>query len=219
MKQIWRNNSLSIVLFALFFIFLIGQSVSGHHYSNQELLTHGQPPESYMAYLGSGEFVEATFENWESEFLQMGALVIFTVWFRQKGALDSKKITGKEEVDTHSRYSIIHGHTVHTKLKAIGKALYANSLTIALFSLFIISFTLHALGGTAVHNQEAQMHHQEILSTWQFIRSSEFWFQSFQNWQSEFLSVGVLILFSIFLRQRYSSESKPIGSSNAQTGS
>ncbi len=219
MKRFWRDNSLSLVLFGLFFVFLIGQSVSGHHYNNQELLAHGQSAQNYAAYIQSGDFIEATFENWESEFLQMSALVLFTVWFRQKGALDSKKLRGKEAVDARSRYSVIHGHTARLKFKALGRALYTNSLTIALFSLFLISFLLHAIGGSHAYNEQAAWHHQHSLSTWQFMHTSEFWFQSFQNWQSEFLSVGVLIIFSIFLRQRYSAESKPVSSPNSQTGS
>lgn len=218
MKQFWRDNSLSIVLFGCFAVFLIGLSITGHYASNEDLQTHGQALESYSQYLRSGNFVEAVFENWESEFLQMGALVLFTIWLHQKGAPDSKKLRGKEAEDRHSRYSILHATTDQLRVKAVGKALYANSLTIALFSLFLLSFMLHAMGGVADHNQQAPYHHEQILSTWQYMRSWQFWFESFQNWQSEFLSVGVLIVFSIFLRQRYSPESKPIGDSNRHTG-
>jgi hypothetical protein len=218
MKRFWRDNSLSLVLFGFFFIFIIGQSLAGHSAHNQDLLAHGQADISYVQYLHSGNFAEAVFENWESEFLQMGALVILTIWLRQKGAADSKKIIGKEKEDSRSRYSIIHATTGHLQRKALGKAIYANSLSIALFGLFFISFIFHGLSGTARFNQQALLHHEQMLGLWQFMGTSQFWFESFQNWQSEFLSVGVLILFSVFLRQRHSPESKPVGDRNSRSG-
>jgi hypothetical protein len=219
MKKFLHDNSLSIVLFALFFLFLVGLSITGHRTENEELLSHSQPLITYLEYLRSGGFAEAVFENWESEFLQMGALVLLTIWLHQKGASDSKKLRGSEEVDTHSRYSILKATTWSNRKKAIAEGLYANSLTIVLFGLFILSFILHAVSGTSAANEEALQHGEETLSTLQYIRTSQFWFESFQNWQSEFLAVGSLIVLSIFLRQRKSPESKPVGSSNSKTGS
>lgn len=219
MKKFLHDNSLSIVLFTLFFLFLVGLSIAGHRAENEELLSHSQPFITYLEYVRSGGFVEAVFENWESEFLQMGALVLLTIWLHQKGAPDSKKIRGKEAVDTSPRYSVLHASSWRTRQKAIAEGLYANSLTIALFGLFILSFILHALGGTAAANQEALQHSGETMSVLQYVRTSQFWFESFQNWQSEFLAVGALIVLSIFLRQRKSPESKPIGDPNSKTSS
>jgi hypothetical protein len=217
MKRFWRDNSLSLVLFGCFVVFLVGLSLSGHAHENEELASHGQAAVSYLEYIRSGGFIEAVFENWESEFLQMGALVLLTIWLRQKGAPDSKKLK-KEPVDTSSRSSIIHSSGWGDRLKAAKHILYANSLTLALGFLFLLSFALHAMSGTAAYNEEAALHNETTLSVWQYIVTARFWFESFQNWQSEFLAVGALIVLSIYLRQRGSPESKPVGAPHSQTG-
>lgn len=217
-KQFLKENGLGLCMFGLFFIFTFGLSVTGYLHNNEELQTHKQPAESYISYLGSGGFAEALFENWESEFLQMGALVIATIFLYQKGAADSRKLKGKDAFDTSSRYSIIRAHTWQQRRRALGKALYANSLSLALMSLFLLSFILHAIGGTAARNEEALYHGEAVISAREYVRSSQFWFESFQNWQSEFLAVGTLLILSIYLRQRRSPESKPIGEDNQQTG-
>ena len=184
---------------------------------NAELASHQQQPVGYLEYLASGSFIEAVFENWESEFLQMGALVVLTIWFRQKGSKDSRKLRGKEAVDTRPRYSIL-ASPWPDKPKAIKEALYANSLSLALFGLFITSFLLHMAGGAASYNEEAMQHGEATISAWTYLTTAQFWFESLQNWQSEFLAVGTLIVLTIFLRQRYSPESKPIGDPNTKTG-
>jgi hypothetical protein len=213
-----RENALSLTLFTFFFVFLIGVSVSGHRFENEELAEHSQPAISYTEYVTSGNFVEAVFENWESEFLQMGALVVLTIFLRQKGSADSKKLRGKEMVDTSSRYSIIHASSWRNRGRAFKDVLYGNSLSLALFALFAASFVLHAAGGASAANEEAALHNGEQVSVVQYIATSQFWFESFQNWQSEFLAVGALLVLSIFLRQRGSPESKVIGEPNSQTG-
>jgi hypothetical protein len=213
-----RDNSLSIVLFGLFFIFLAGQAIAGYLHNNDELVTHGAAAIPFLEYLRSGEFIEAVFENWESEFLQMGALVVLTIFLRQRGSADSKKLHGKGEVDTSSRYSIIHAGDWRKRGKAIRDVWRGNSLSIVLFGLFLMSFALHALGGTSAHNEEAQLHGEPQLSVLSYLATSQFWFESFQNWQSEFLAVGSLLILSIFLRQRGSPESKPVGVANSKTG-
>jgi hypothetical protein len=217
MRQFLHNNALSLVLFGLFMAMLVGMSMVGLRFENQELAAHQEPALSYSQYIVSGEFIEAVFENWESEFLQMGALVVLTIWFRQKGSKDSKKMRGKDDVDTHSRYSIISSEW-KDKSKAIKHALYSNSLSLALFGLFLASFFIHAVGGTGAHNDQAIQHGEPIIGIWQYLTTAQFWFESLQNWQSEFLSVGVLIVLTIFLRQRYSAESKPVPAPNSKTG-
>lgn len=213
------NNSLSLVLYGLFLVFLIGLSITGHAEQNEQLHAHGQAAISYVEYVSSGEFVEAIFENWESEFLQMWALVMLTIYLRQQGSADSKKLRGRAEVDTSSRYSIIHASSWRTRIKAIGNAVHANSLGFALLGLFIMSFALHAVGGLSAYNDESRLHGEAVVTLGEYITSSRFWFESFQNWQSEFLAVGTLLVLSIFLRQRGSPESKAIGETNARTGS
>ena len=206
-------------MFGLFFVFLIGLSITGHAYQNEQLQEHGAPQQTYGEYIVSGEFIEAVFENWESEFLQMAALVIATIFLRQKGSADSKHLRGKDEVDTSSRYSIIHATNWKRRGKAVKHLIYDNSLSLALLALFAVSFTLHAFGGVAAVNDEAALHGQPAISVGEYIATSQFWFESFQNWQSEFLAVGSLLVLSIFLRQRGSPESKVIGEPNATTGS
>lgn len=220
LKRFWTNNSLSIVLFAIFVATLLAMSITGWRYENTELMDHTQPPQSYMEYVGSGDFSEAVFENWESEFLQMWALVVLTIWLRQKGSSESKPIRGTAPQDTSSRYSILSASSLKLKGKAVGHFFYAHSLGFALLFIFIVSFILHAMGGTAAHNDEALQHGSETVSVLGYLGTSQFWFESFQNWQSEFLAVGALILLTIHLRERGSEQSKPVGKSyDEQTSS
>lgn len=213
-----RNNGLSLCMFGLFLIFLIGLSITGHVQSNEMLQSHSKAPQTYLTYVSSGEFVEAVFENWESEFLQMATLVIATIFLRQKGSTDSKKVRGKESVDTSSRYAIIHATSWRTRRKGLRELLEAHSLGLSLIALFVLSFALHAFGGVAAYNEDAALHGESQLSTLAYVGSTTFWFESFQNWQSEFLAVGTLLVLSIFLRERGSPESKAVGDPNHKTG-
>jgi quinol-cytochrome oxidoreductase complex cytochrome b subunit len=219
MRRMLRDNGLSITMFALFLVFLVAQSVAGYKTNNSENEEHNQPRESYGEYLASGAFVEATFENWESEFLQMGVYVLFTAWLIQKGSPESKKPDG-DKVDADPRTQR-DTKDAPAPVKRGGPVLtlYEHSLSIALFTLFLLSFVLHALGGHAEFNQQQLEHGEAAVSLWSFVTSSEFWFQSMQNWQSEFLAVGALTVLSIWLRQRGSPESKPVAAPHAQTGS
>lgn len=207
----FRNNSLSIVLFAIFAFSIVGMSIAGWHANNETLGEHGRAALSYGSYVTSGEFIEGVFENWESEFLQMWALIILTVYLRQKGSADSKPIRGDAAQDTTSRYSIIRANSWKKRSKAARHIAYSHSLGFAMLALFIVSFALHALGGLEAYNQEAARHGLEKVSLFSFVISSEFWYQSLQNWQSEFLAIGALLVLSIKLRERGSTESKPVG--------
>lgn len=209
--RFFRSNNLTIVIFTIFLFSIIGMSVAGWLANNETLNEHHQPAIFYGTYLMSGEFVEGVFENWESEFLQMWALIMLTVYLRQKGSADSKPMKGPAPQDTSSRYSIIRADSWRHRSKAIGHALYSHSLGLAMLLLFILSFTLHAIGGLEAHNQDAMQHGAQQDSLFEFITSSEFWYQSLQNWQSEFLAIGTLLVLSIKLRERGSPESKPVG--------
>jgi hypothetical protein len=217
MRKFLRNNGLSLVMFALFLIFWVGQSVAGVKHYNETQREHGQPAISWSQYLSTGEFIEATFENWESEFLQMAAFVVFTVFLRQKGSGESKDFK-PEEVDADPRVERKPDSPLPVLRGGVALTLYSYSLSLALAGLFVLSFLLHALGGRAEYNEEARIHGQPTLGLLAFMATSEFWFQSLQNWQSEFLSVGVLVVLSIFLRQKGSPESKPVHASHSHTG-
>jgi hypothetical protein len=216
--RLLRNNGLSLCMFGLFLVFVVGLSITGFLQHNQTLQSHALPTSSYADYISSGEFVEAVFENWESEFLQMATLVIATIFLRQRGSADSKKIRGHDDVDTTSRYSLIGTTSWTGRTRALRGLLYANSLGLALIGLFFLSFALHVVGGASAYNHENLIHGEPSISMWQYMASSQFWFESFQNWQSEFLAVGTLLVFSVYLRQRGSPESKPVGAPDEKTG-
>lgn len=219
MQRILRENGLSIAMFGLFFIFLVAQSITGHREYNQDLQEHKQLRISYAEYIRSGHFIEAVFENWESEFLQMAAFVLLTILLRQKGSPESKKLDGEEPVDADPRMSR-QGKKAPWPVHRGGLILkfYENSLGIALLLLFIFSFALHMAGGVREYNQEQIEHGVQRVSVIEYVSTSRFWFESFQNWQSEFLSIGVLIVLSIFLRQKKSPESKAVGHPHSETG-
>ncbi len=217
MRRRLRNNGLSICLFGLFVLFLAAQSVTGWHSYNSDQREHLEPTSSYFAYLTTGHFVEATFENWESEFLQMGAYVLLTVWLVQKGSAESNPLEGDPESDGEPRPSEDAPGPVHRGGWPL--RLYENSLGLAFILLFLLSITLHALGGARVYSAEQIAHGEAPVSVSQFITTSTFWFQSFQNWQSEFLAVGGITVLSIFLRQKGSPESKPVAAPHGETGS
>jgi hypothetical protein len=219
MKQIFRNNGLSITLLALFFITQAGLSVVGHFRHNHEQLQHSKPTISYLEYLSSSEFIEATMENWESEFLQMCAYVFLTTFLYQKGSAESKKIDAPEAVDREPRLSA-HNANVPWPVRKGGLTLklYESSLTLALFFLFVLSFLWHAHSGAREFSEMELAHGGNAVTTFQYLATSQFWFESLQNWQSEFLSIGLMVILSIFLRQRGSPESKPVDAAHDETG-
>lgn len=219
MKQFFRRNGLSLLFLGLTGLTLVGQLLVGWHTFNQELSEYGRPLLELEAYLTSGHCIEAVFENWESEFLQMGLYVLLTVWLYQQGSSESKRLDQPNEVERHPMSSRAGAPWPVRKGGWVLK-LYKNSLSIAFFGLFGLSFWLHALGGVKQHNlEQALKGKSEVLTLSQFMGTNEFWFQSLQNWQSEFLSVLSLVVLSIFLRQQGSPESKPVDAPNKETGS
>ena len=219
MRRFFYENSLSLAMLALFVFSLIGQFTMGMAVDNDERQQHGQPPISAAEYVTDGHFIEAVFENWESEFLQMSAFVIFTVFLRQKGSPESKPLEGDEELDKDPRTSRRRKDVPWpVRRGGLWVTVYENSLSLVLLALFVFSFAMHAIGGAATYSEEQMAHGEQAVSVGEYLLSSQFWFESFQNWQSEFLSVGALIVLSIFLRQRGSSESKPVDAPHWETG-
>jgi hypothetical protein len=217
--RLLRDNGLSIAVFTLFAASIAGQSVAGHIDHNDERVERGQAPISYSEYLGSGEFLSATMENWESEFLQMGAYVVLTIFLFQRGSSESKKPDESEAVDRDPRNSR-HKSDAPGPVRKGGwrLALYEHSLSLAFFALFAASFVLHAVGSAAAHNEERRALGEPETGVLEHVGGATFWFESFQNWQSEFLSLGAILVLSIFLRQRGSPESKPVDAPHAFTG-
>jgi len=220
MRRFLRNNSLSVVMFGAFLLLWVAQSVTGYLVANAESREHRQPTDTYGQYLSSGHFVEATAENWESEFLQMAAYVFLTVFLVQKGSPESKPPEGDERLEADPREARNQPDAPGpVRRGGLALKLYENSLTLTLFSIFLLCLVAHAIGGTAEFNSEQTAHGEPTVSVLRFASSSNFWFQSFQNWQSEFLAVGSLTVLGIFLRQRGSPESKPVAAPHAHTGS
>ena len=226
MSRTLRNNSLSLVAGALFLLALLGQMVAGRAEYNESQREHGEPQAGYVEYLGTPHFFEATFENWESEFLQMAMFIFLTAFLVQKGSAESRKPEeekaageeeptdedpGKHRNDPRAPWPVRKGGWVAT--------LYASSLSIALFLLFVACFLAHAVSGAREYSGDQLQHGGEAIGVLAFMGSARFWFESFQNWQSEFLSVLAIVVLSIYFRQKGSPESKPVHAPHEQTGS
>jgi hypothetical protein len=219
MRRFLRDNGLSVALFSLFLISLVGQALTGWRAQAEELRLHGLPEIGFLTYLTSGHFISAVFENWESEFLQMAAYVLLTIFLFQKGASESKKPdedNPEDESPSAHRGDPDAPGPVHRG--GLLLKLYSHSLSIALVTLFLASFWLHLAGSTRRINEEALQHHQPPQTITDTLVDPQFWYESFQNWQSEFLSIGVLLVLGIYLRERGSPESKPVAAPHAATG-
>lgn len=216
-RSFFQRNGLSIVLITLLVVFLTGQALTGWHEHNGERAEESQPELTLSRYLASPHFRAATFENWESEFLQMAMYVMFTVGLYQVGSSESKDPDKVEEVDRKPK--------AHPKAPwPVRKggwvlAVYKRSLSLLFILLFLISFALHLNGSYALYEEEALAKGQAVESFGSYITGSRFWFESFQNWQSEFLAVACIVLFSIWFRQQGSPESKPVDAPYDETGS
>jgi hypothetical protein len=219
-KRILRNNGLSLVWLTLSLVALGAQAGTGFRVYNQEQQSHGEPVVSFTGYLTTGHFGEAVFENWESEFLQMGMFVILTAFLFQKGAAESKDPDKDHEPVDEDPRKHRDDPDVPAPVRRGGLALklYENSLSLVLMLLFVISFALHAVTGRNEYSAEQVQHGEPAASVLDYVTSAQFWFESFQNWQSEFMSVAALTLLSIWLRQRSSPESKPVFKPHAETG-
>ncbi len=214
-----RNNSLSLVCFGLFAIFLMGQFFTGFRNYNEEQTSHKQPEVSLGEYTTSGAFWEALSENWESEYLQMASYVILTAFLIQKGSAESKDPDkGVDEADRDPQHVDKHGDVPWpVRRGGLWLRLYENSLFVVFLLLFITSMVIHAFSGARAYSSEQAAHGEPRVSAIEYVQRSRFWFESFQNWQSEFLAVGSIVVFSVWLRQRGSPESKPVDAPHTKT--
>jgi hypothetical protein len=220
-NSFFYRNGLSIILLFLMVLFWFCQFVTGWKDHNQELEEHGLVALSAGQYLLSGHFASATFENWESEFLQMSIYVVLTIGFRQKGSSESKKLEGEEgagEEDVDKEPQPKPGAPWPVRKGGLWLLFYKNSLSIALALLFLLSFILHFRGSLNSYNEEQAMKGEPPVAAGKYFGEAHFWFESFQNWQSEFLAVASIVLLSIWLRQKGSPQSKPVDAPHSQTG-
>ena len=204
-----KNKGLTLVFAVLFIITLAGQIVSGLKEYNKDMNDTGGQPLSTAGYVASGHFLSSTFENWESEFLQMALYVVLPIFLYQKGSSESKDPDAMEDVDKDPDGQRA-GAPWPVKKGGWILMVYKHSLSIVLFIFFALSFLLHWIGSLKGYNQEQSLKNLPVKTAGQYLNNSRFWFESFQNWQSEFLSVFVMVILTVYLRQIGSPMSKPI---------
>jgi hypothetical protein len=205
--KLWRNHGLSLALLAFFLVTLCGgQFLTGLREYNAERAERNLPPVDAAGYWRSPHFLEATAENWESEFFQMFVYVTLTVFLFQKGSAESNDPdnprTPEPRLTKRSPWAARRGGWV--------RKVYEHSLSLALAGLFLVSFIIHAISGARLRNEEAAALGQAPQSVGEYLGTSRFWFESFQNWQSEFLAIGAMVILTVFLREKNSPESKPV---------
>ena len=215
MRRWIREHGLASALFGAFGVFLVAQSLTGWHAHNEDLKDHGRMSIGYSTYLTTGHFVEATFENWESEFLQMAAFVLLTTRLVQKGSPESRRRGVVESFDADPRaHRDAPGAPWPVRRGGLALALYEHSLSLTLLLLFAGSWVGHLLGGYAEFRGEALTHGQAVPTLAAYAWSPRLWFESLQNWQSEFLSIAAMVWLAVYLRERGSPESKAVHASH-----
>jgi len=222
-----RNHSLSLFFLTIFVAALIGQAIAGHAAYNNEEIAHarmlGEQPEtlSFWRYVVTSSFGQAVMENWQSEYLQFTLFIVATVWFVQKGSPESKELHRVGLESDKDQKVGDHADAASPKwAKARGLKLfiYSNSLLIVMGSIWLGSWFAHSVTGWSAYNAGQIEHEDEPLSWIQYLGSADFWETTLQNWQSEFLAVGSMAVLAIYLRQRGSPESKPVGAAHDATG-
>jgi hypothetical protein len=222
MRRFARENGLSLFFATIFLASLVGQSFAGQRNHNAELADHGQQTLSWWRYLISPDFGGAVMENWQSEFLQFSLFIGATVWLLQKGSNESKRLehAGRESNREQriGRYTPTRGPR-WAKVNDIRTRIYENSLLIVMTLIFFASWFAQSLNNWRVFNDEQAAHDAARVSWGRYVLDPDFWEKTLQNWQSEFLAVGTMAVFTIYLRQRGSPESKPVGAPHDETGS
>ena len=209
-----RDNALSLAFGALFVLALVGQSVAGWLENNERQLQHGMPADTFGQFVTSSDFVVDVAENWQSEFLQFFLFIAATIWLVQRGSPESKK--PGDEGPGSDEEQLVGAHAkpdspAWARARGIRQTIFSNSLLLVMGAVFLLSWLAQSLAGTVVMNSENADHGQPLITWAEYLATPDFWNRTFQNWQSEFLAVGAMIALSIFLRQRGSSESKPVG--------
>jgi hypothetical protein len=216
-----KHNGLSVFFLALFLLALIFQAVAGHADFNEDQLRHSDPTMSFGRYVLSSEFGVAVLENWQSEYLQFTLFILTTVWLLQRGSPESKELhrAGRESdedqlVGRHARASSPRW----AKTAGLRRRIYENSLLIVMAAIWLASWFTQSITGVSEYNAERLDHHQLAVSWLDYLGRPDFWEKTLQNWQSEFLAVGSMAILAVYLRQRGSPESKPVGAAHETTG-
>jgi hypothetical protein len=221
MRPFIRNNSLSLVFLGLFLAAVVFQSIAGQADFNEDQDRHGDPHMSYSRYLVSSEFATAVMENWQSEYLQFTLYFLLTVWLVQRGSPESKEVDkagGESDEDQKVGEHAEPGSPRWAHIGGIHRKLYENSLVIVMAAIWIATWLSQSLTGVTGYNAD-RLDHQEAAVSWAaYLTKPDFWEKTLQNWQSEFLAVGSMAILAVYLRQRGSPESKPVGAPHHATG-
>jgi hypothetical protein len=216
-----KHNGLSIAFLTLFLAAVVFQAIAGHADFNEDQERHGDPRISLGRYVLSSEFGTALLENWQSEYLQFTLFILLTVWLLQRGSPESKELhrSGTESdkdqmVGEHARDE----SPAWAKVDGLRRRIYENSLLIVMAAIWIASWFAQSITGVTEYNTERLDHAQVPVSWFEYLSRPDFWEKTLQNWQSEFLAVGSMAILAVYLRQRGSPESKPVGASHDTTG-
>ena len=221
MRRFLRDNSMSIVFLLLFLAALTGQAIAGHAEFNDAAQSHGDSTISLGRYVVSSEFGAAVMENWQSEYLQFTLFILLTVWLVQRGSPESKEPdkAGLESDQSHKVGPYAQQNSPPwAKVAGIRRTLYSNSLVLVMSTFWLGTWLAQSLTGAAQYNATQLDHQEDPVSWWSYIGSADFWENTLENWQSEFLAVGSMAIFAVYLRQRGSPESKPVGAPHGATG-
>jgi hypothetical protein len=220
-RRFFRENSLSLFFLVIFLAALVGQAIAGHSLYNQEQASHGEAAIGLWTYVTSSSFGQAVMENWQSEYLQFTLFLFVTVWFFQRGSPESKELdkpgTESKKEQKLERYATAES-PLWARVGGVRTFLYSNSLLIVMGLIFLGSWFAQSVTGWTAFNAEQTEHQQATLSWIGYLGSADFWETTLQNWQSEFLAVGSMAILSVYLRQRGSPESKPVGAAHDATG-
>jgi hypothetical protein len=217
----FRDNALSVTFLVLFLACLFGQGLAGMLEYNERQLVDGGEAVSYLKYVTSSAFAVNVAENWQSEYLQFLLFILFTIWMVQRGSPESKE-PGKEGAESDEEQQIGRyagaGSPAWARVKGWRLRLYSNSLGLTMGAVFLLSWLAQSVAGQAAHNSERLADLRDPIGWSAYVTSPEFWDRSLQNWQSELLAVLSMVVLSIYLRQRGSPESKPVGAAHSATG-
>lgn len=220
MRSTLKNHGLSLFFGAIFLLALAGQAVAGHNEYNDQQVTAGMATISLVRYLATAQFAADVTENWQSEYLQFLLYIWVTVWLVQRGSPESKEV---DDIGTESDEDQLVGQYAKPdspRWAAVGgwrTAVYGRSLGIVMGSIFFLCWLVQSITGRAAYDEEQLRQLQPPVTWLGYLGSADFWSRSLQNWQSEFLAVGSMAVLSIYLRQRGSPESKPVGASHEAT--
>ncbi|MGY1607327.1 MULTISPECIES: DUF6766 family protein [unclassified Geodermatophilus] len=220
-RRVLRDNGLSLAFGALFLATLVGQAVAGAAEENEQRLDQGLDPLPLADYVTSSSFAVDVMENWQSEYLQFFLYVFATVWLVQRGSAESKEL---HEVGTESDEEQRMGAHARADsppwVRAGGwrAGLFSRSLGLLMGALFLLTWAASSIAGWTAYNTEQLQSHADPVSWVGYLGRADFWSRTFQNWQSEMLAVGSMAVFAVYLRQRGSPESKPVGAAHGDTG-